>query len=62
MPKSLMIHPHEVRKSGEIRFEPIPVNQYNKTLKDELDRVARQDLVGIHRDMPVIRAFDRILQ
>ncbi len=61
MPKSLMIHPHEVRRSGEVRFEPIPVNQYNKTLKDELDRFAREDLVRIHRDMAVIRAFESML-
>jgi 2-oxoisovalerate dehydrogenase E1 component len=56
-----MIHPHEVRRSGEVRFEPIPVNQYNKTLKDELDRFAREDLVRIHRDMAIIRAFENML-
>src|SRR5919112_5273851 len=61
MPKSLMIHPDEVRKSGLIEFDPIPVNQYNKSLKDELDRFAREDLIRIHRDMAIIRAFESML-
>ena len=61
MPKSLMIHPKEVRRSGKLTFKPIPVNAYNKTLKDELDRFAREDLIRIHRDMAVIRAFENML-
>ena len=36
MPKSLPILPNEVRKAGWIEFQPIPVNQYSRTLKDEL--------------------------
>jgi 2-oxoisovalerate dehydrogenase E1 component len=61
MPKSLMIHPADVRKGGEITFEPIPINQYQKTMADELDRFARVDLIRIHRDMAVIRAFESML-
>ncbi len=61
MPKSLTIHPKEVRSSGEITFQPIPVNQYRRTLKDELDRFAREDLVRIYRDMAIIRAFESML-
>ena len=40
MPKSQYIDPTQMRKPGEITFTPIPVNQYNKTGKDEL--MARQ--------------------
>jgi 2-oxoisovalerate dehydrogenase E1 component len=61
MPKSITIRPSEVRKPGFVEFQPIPVNQYQKTLKDELDRFAREDLVRIHRDMAVIRAFENML-
>src|SRR5258706_1371552 len=61
MPKSLMIHPEEVRKSGQIEFSPIPVNQYHRTLKEELDRFASEDLLRIHRDMAIIRAFETML-
>ena len=62
MPKSLMIRPEEVRRSHFIEFEPIPANQYRKTMRDELDSFAREDLVRIHRDMAVIRAFENMLQ
>ena len=33
-------------------------NQYKKTIKDELDRFAREDLIRIHTDMATIRAQD----
>jgi len=62
MPKSLTIHPDEVRRSHFIEFEPIPANQYKKTMHDELDSYARVDLIRIHRDMAVIRAFENMLQ
>lgn len=61
MPKSISIHPDEVRKSGKIEFKPIPVNQYSRSLKDELDRFAREDLIRIHRDMAIIRQFETML-
>ncbi len=62
MPKSLMIRPEEVRRSHLIEFQPIPANQYHKTMREELDSFAREDLVRIHRDMAVIRTFENMLQ
>jgi len=62
MPKSLMIRPDEVRRPHTVEFKPIPANQYHKTMADELDRFASEDLVRIHRDMAVIRAFESMLQ
>ncbi|MFA5864813.1 MAG: thiamine pyrophosphate-dependent enzyme [Phycisphaerae bacterium] len=61
MPKSQIISPEDVRKSGFIEFKPIPVNQYNKTVKDELSRFATDDLVRIQRDMMLIRGFENML-
>ncbi|MCC6728378.1 MAG: dehydrogenase [Chthonomonadales bacterium] len=61
MPKSLPIHPTEVRRPGAVTFEPIPINQYSRTLQDELDRFAREDLLRIYHDMAVIRAFEGML-
>jgi len=61
MPKSQMIVPEEARQKGFIEFEPIPVNQYDRTLKDELDQYSKADLVRIQRDMAVIRAFETML-
>ena len=62
MPKSLSIHPDEVRRAHFIEFEPIPANQYKRTMQDELDRFAREDLIRIHSDMATIRAFENMLQ
>jgi len=61
MPKSLTIHPEEVRRGGQLEFQPIPVNQYQRTLQDELDRFAAEDLIRIYHDMAVIRAFESML-
>ena len=36
MPKSLFVDPNEVRKPGQVTFNDIPVNQYNKTVAEEL--------------------------
>jgi len=38
MPKCLMVDPNEKRKATFIQFTPIPVNQYSKTVRDELSR------------------------
>jgi 2-oxoisovalerate dehydrogenase E1 component len=61
MPKSIPILPADVRKSGWVEFDPIPVNQYSRTLSEESDRYASEDLIRIHRDMAVIRAFENML-
>ena len=63
MPKSLMIVPDHVRSKSYIEFSPIPVNQYNKTIEEELKsgNFTKEDLLRIQRDMMVIRAFESML-
>ena len=61
MPKVQHINPEEVRKSGSIEFKPIPVNQYNKTVKEEMGNFSREEMVRIYRDMVVIREFETML-
>jgi len=61
MPKSQVVDPEEARKSGYIEFEPIPVNQYKKTVKEEAEIHSKEDLLRIHRDMAIIRAFENML-
>ncbi len=63
MPKSLMIVPDHVRSKSYIEFSPIPVNQYNKTIEEELKAgtFTKDDLLRIQRDMMVIRAFETML-
>jgi 2-oxoisovalerate dehydrogenase E1 component len=61
MPKSVPIRPSEARSSSVLEFKPIPVNQYNKTVADELIRYSPKDLLRIQRDMSIIRAFESML-
>ncbi len=61
MPKSQFIDPNEVRKSGWIKFEDIPVNQYQKTIEEEKQNYTKDDFMRIFRDMTIIREFETML-
>ena len=61
MPKSQFINPSEVRKSGWIKFNDIPVNQYNKTIEEEKANFSTEDFLRIYRDMTIIREFETML-
>lgn len=61
MPKSQFIDPKEARKNGEIKFAPIPVNQYNRTLNEERKNFSDDDLKRIYHDMRLIREFEEML-
>ncbi len=61
MPKSQFMDPNELRKPGFVEFEPIPVNQYNKSIKDEKENYSKDDFMRIYRDMAIIREFEQML-
>ncbi|MDH3582607.1 MAG: thiamine pyrophosphate-dependent enzyme [Phycisphaerae bacterium] len=63
MPKDLMIDPQETRTRSFVEFQPIPINQYDRTMADELaaGTVTKDDLLRMQRDMMVIRAFESML-
>jgi 2-oxoisovalerate dehydrogenase E1 component len=61
MPKVEFIDPKEERKSTFINFDPIPVNQYQKTVAEEKENFTNEELVNIFRDMAVIREFETML-
>jgi len=61
MPKTQFIDPSKVRKASELTFAPIPLNKYNKTVKDELNNYSKEDLIRIYHDMLVIREFETML-
>ncbi|MBD3392632.1 MAG: dehydrogenase [Chitinivibrionales bacterium] len=61
MPKSLSINPEKARKSGSIRFRPIPVNRYDTPFEEEVTAYGREALVRIYRDMVIIREFETML-
>lgn len=61
MPKSQYIDPSEIRKSGWIKFNDIPVNQYNKTIEEEKSNFSTEDFLRIYRDMTIIREFETMI-
>jgi 2-oxoisovalerate dehydrogenase E1 component len=63
MPKHLTINPAEMRAKGSVSFTPIPINQYERSVSDELaaGTVSKDDLLRIQRDMMVVRGFETML-
>ena len=61
MPKSQFMDPDVLRQPGFVEFEPIPVNQYNKTIKEESKNFSKEDFMRIYRDMAIIREFEQML-
>jgi len=61
MPKSLYVDPNEIRASGKITFEDIPVNAYNKTIAQEKKNFKKDDFVRIFRDISILREFESML-
>lgn len=61
MPKCDFIDPKEVRRASFINFEPIPVNQYQKTVKEERANFTDGELKSIYHDMVLIREFETML-
>lgn len=61
MPKVQFLDPNEIRKPGFVEFDPIPVNQYQKTVKDERKNFTDEELKAIYHDMALIREFETML-
>ena len=61
MPKSQYIAPEDVRSQSWIEFDKIPVNIYQKTVKDEKDNFSKDEFLRIYHDMRMIREFEEML-
>ena len=61
MTKALNIDPKVVRKAEPLTFPEIPVNVYQKTVKDELKNFSKEEFMHIYRDMCYIREFETML-
>jgi len=61
MPKSQVIDPSQVRRSGQVTFTPIPVNQYQTPPAEEVKAYGVEALMRIQRDMAILRAFETML-
>ena len=61
MPKNLVIDPQFIRAPGKIGFTDIPVNVYNKTIKDEKENFSKADFVRIFNDIAMLREFESMI-
>ncbi len=61
MPKVTFIDPVVERKSGEIKLDPIPVNQYNKSIEEEKSNYTKDEFMNIYRHMVIIREFESMI-
>ena len=61
MPKSQYVDPGKVFESGSLKFDPIPVCRYKKTLAEEKKLYTKDDFLRIYRDMRIIREFETML-
>ncbi|MCG8309877.1 MAG: thiamine pyrophosphate-dependent enzyme [Cytophagales bacterium] len=61
MPKVEFIDPKIERQSSEIKLDPIPVNQYSKSIEDEKINFSKDEFLKIYRDMVIIREFETML-
>ncbi len=64
MVKELVVDPSVVRRRYVLKLGEIPINQYNRSLKEELQRgewLNPQAALNIYRDMVLIREFESML-
>ncbi|MEN6589447.1 MAG: thiamine pyrophosphate-dependent enzyme [Proteiniphilum sp.] len=61
MPKVQFIDPSQVRKPGFVEFQPIPVNQYQKSIAEEKENFTQEEFKAIYHDMVLIREFETML-
>ena len=61
MPKSIVVDPSEVRKSGKLKIKNIPINVYKGDPIKEAKKFGLSNLVKIYHDMVVIREFESML-
>jgi 2-oxoisovalerate dehydrogenase E1 component len=61
MPKSIIIEPEKVCGRDTLCFSDIPLNAYDKSVKEELQSYTAEDFLHIWQDMCAIREFESIL-
>ena len=61
MPKRQFIDPEQIRKPRTLEIDPIPVNQYEKSMEEEKANFSKDDFIRIFHDMVIIREFETML-
>jgi len=62
MAKQIFYDPNERRKPSQVTFKDIPVNQYQKRMKDLRNEFTDEELKNIFYDMLSIREFETMMQ
>jgi 2-oxoisovalerate dehydrogenase E1 component len=55
------MNPDKRRGAGNVKFTDIPINAYNKGIRDERPKFSDADFLRIYRDMAYIREFETML-
>ena len=61
MPKSLIVDPAAIRRRGELRTAPVPLNRYDQTVEESRATLGDDALRRMLRDMVIIREFETML-
>jgi len=61
MPKSLMVNPADLRKSGTLTLPSIPMNRYTRDFPSEIAAHGEEGLVAMLHDMIAVREFESML-
>ncbi len=61
MPKSLVVDPKEMRKSGVLKIKDIPLNAYKNDPEKELKKYGKEGLKRIYYAMLTVREFETML-
>ena len=62
MTKELYLDPAQIRARGTSAFKDIPLNNYQKKMKDVLGEFTSEELINIFFDMLTIREFETMMQ
>ncbi|MEC8893165.1 MAG: thiamine pyrophosphate-dependent enzyme, partial [Candidatus Poribacteria bacterium] len=61
MPKSITIHPTDIRQKSVIKSREILINAYTADPSQETQKYGTENLVRMYRDMLYIREFETML-
>ncbi len=61
MTKSIKIKPDIIFKKDKIKFKPIEINTYSKSIEEEKKLFSKDDFKTIYHDMCILRKFETIL-
>ncbi len=61
MPRSIVVNPQDVKKSGVLKTKEIPLNQYRQNFAAEVGKYGKETLKQVLVDMLLIRQFETCL-